>query len=73
MADDRINRLMQQAKSLPPPDDIDRAWQAISFSYSNLALTSNHRPRRDVFRKLAVERGIAGDDFDRWADGKEWC
>lgn len=47
--------------------------QRLSFAYDNLALTSNHRPSRAAFKKIATrDYGWTDVEFDEWADGLEW-
>jgi len=52
-----------------PRPHTDRAWQeqALSFVWGNLAISSDHKPSKDVFRKIAAERyGWTDADFDAW-------
>ena len=45
----------------------ERQEQSLSFAWGNLAASSNHRPSKDVFRKLASDRyGWSDADFESW-------
>lgn len=50
----------------------EAALQAISFAYGNLASSTHHKPDREAFRALWVERGLLPGDFDAWANKREW-
>lgn len=46
--------------------------QRLDFAYGNLAASTNHKPCRDAFRKLAAEQfGWSTETFDRWADARK--
>lgn len=45
---------------------------ALSFAYGNLACSTNHKPTREAFESLALGRGWTKEQFDAWADRKEW-
>ncbi len=53
------------------PRRID-ALQAIDFAYGNLACSTRHKPVREAFRRMALERGIPEERFEVWAVGKDW-
>jgi hypothetical protein len=45
----------------------DREEQAMSFAYNNLACSTNHKPQREAFEKLASERyGWSAERFQAW-------
>ncbi len=50
----------------------EKSLQALDFAYGNLACTTNHKPRRDVFRELARTRGISDEEFREWERDKVW-
>lgn len=52
--------------------DYVQPMQAIDWAYGNLACSTNHKPVRECFLKLALERGVSQGEFDRWAADKEW-
>jgi hypothetical protein len=50
-----------------PQTERQRQESTMSFAWGNLAVTSNHPPSKDVFRKIARERyGWTDEDFDAW-------
>lgn len=46
--------------------------QALDFAYGNLATSTNHRPSRDAFARLAAARGMSATEFAAWAADKDW-
>jgi hypothetical protein len=69
----RLEQLMEQVRALPPMTAKQREAQTLDFVYGNLAASTNHRPVRDVFAKLATERwGWSAEKFDKWAEGRTW-
>jgi hypothetical protein len=50
----------------------DAQFFGLDFAYGNLAASTNHKPSRESFRKLALEKGFSEDWFESWAAGKEW-
>jgi hypothetical protein len=46
--------------------------QAMDWAYGNLAASANHKPSRAAFSELAVERGWSQEQFNTWAEGREW-
>ena len=47
--------------------------QLLSFAYGNLAMTTNHKPTRAAFRRVALETvGVSEQEFEEWADQREW-
>lgn len=46
--------------------------QSLCFSYGNLACSSNHKPKREAFKNLAIAMGLKEKDFEEWAKDKEW-
>lgn len=64
--------LIEQVRKLPKMTGEEHLLQAISFSYGNLAMTTNHKPTRAAFRKVWVDIGLAESKFDAWADQHQW-
>lgn len=63
--------LRRQAEGLLPKtlSNEERA----DWVYGNLAASTNHRPTRAAFYKVFVESGrFEEEEFNEWADGKEW-
>jgi hypothetical protein len=54
------------------PSQKDHDMRAIDFAYSNLASSTNHKPRRESFRTLWEDRGLPADEFDAWAGDRVW-
>jgi hypothetical protein len=50
----------------------ERTIQRLNFAYGNLACSTNHKPSRDAFKKLAQEQGWSETRFDLWAEGRTW-
>lgn len=50
----------------------ERALQALSYAYGNLAASTRHKPARAPFKKVALERGLSTAAFDLWADQRRW-
>lgn len=68
---DKYQELKAKLASLPPPSEFDRQKQALDFAYGNLAASTNHRPSREAFKKLAKERyGWTDEQFDEFAAGR---
>jgi hypothetical protein len=55
---------------LPTPEQLEE--QRFDFAYGNLAASTNHKPSRAAFESLAKDRGWAAEQFNKWAEGKEW-
>jgi len=69
---ERLARLMEQAKLLPPPTEEERQLQRLDFAYGNLACSTNHKPDIEAFWAVAQQRGVSKDAFVKWAAGKRW-
>lgn len=66
--------LLQKARELPPPTERHRQEQALSFTYGNLALSSNHKPSYQAFLRLAIDRyGWTPGEFQIFAASREWA
>jgi hypothetical protein len=50
----------------------DYQAQCLSFAYGNLACTTNHKPTRSAFRKVALDLGVTEEEFEVWAREREW-
>lgn len=46
--------------------------QALDFAYGNLAASTNHKPSRSAFAKLAAKRGWSLEEFETWATAYKW-
>ena len=64
--------LLKLAKRLPPETPEQRLLHAMDFAYGNLALTRNHKPSRDAFKSVAMGRGMTEEQFEVWAEKKQW-
>ena len=69
---ERERVLREHLATLPPPTERDRQLQRYSFAYGNLACTTNHRPNRAAFKALALADGWTDDEWETWADAREW-
>lgn len=49
-----------------------REEQSLCFAYGNLALSTNHRPKLDAFRYVAMGMGWTEEKFAEWAKNREW-
>jgi hypothetical protein len=67
-----LEELYEKVRKLPPMTERQREEQGFSFSYGNLACTTNHKPTRAAFAKLARDRGWTEEQFAAWADTREW-
>jgi hypothetical protein len=64
---------MVLVRALPPMTAEEREAQTLDFVYGNLATSTNHRPVRDAFAKIAAERyGWSAEHFDKWVEGRTW-
>jgi hypothetical protein len=68
-----FEELLERVRSLPPMTDDQRAKQAMSFAYGNLACSTHHKPVRAAFAAVARRYGWSGERFERWAADKEWA
>lgn len=66
---DVFRNLMERGRG---SDSEERSFQAIDVMYSILALTSNEKPLRSIFKKLAQERGVHQKFFEKWAENRIW-
>lgn len=46
--------------------------EAIDWAYGNLACSTNHKPSRPAFKKVAMGAGISEEEFEEWAKDKKW-
>ena len=67
-----LAELIERARKLPPMTARQREEQNFSFSYGNLACTTNHKPRREAFATLARTHGWTLEEFEAWAKNREW-
>lgn len=65
--------LVELVKRAPQPSKKERDLQAIGFAYSNLAMSTNHKPSRAAFKLLAMSDrfGWSEAEFDEWASTKD--
>jgi hypothetical protein len=56
----RLEALLAEARALPPMTARQREEQAFDFAHGNLAASTDHKPQRDAFAKLAADRGSNG-------------
>jgi len=66
-----IDELMKQARKIKMTQAQERE-QRLDFAYGNLAASSNHKPNRSAFCRLAIELGMPKDEFERWATQRAW-
>lgn len=60
-------------EELPPKErERSRRSQLLSFSYGQLTCSTNHKPQRAAFQKVALSRGFTEAEFDAWADVRHW-
>lgn len=69
---DRYEALRKLIMSAPPMTPEQQEEQRLDFAYGNLACSTNHKPSRAAFWKVAHERGWTQERFDSWAHGREW-
>lgn len=69
---DKLEALLERVRKLPPMTPRQQEEQSFSWSYGNLACTTNHKPTRAAFAKMAQNRGWTPDEFEAWALGLEW-
>lgn len=70
--DGHFRQLRDEVRALPPMTRRQAEEQRLDFTYGNLACSTNHKPRREVFKEIALGRGWTEEQFDKWADGREW-
>ncbi len=47
--------------------------ERLAWVYGNLAASTNHKPDRNVFEKLAIDKfGWTSEKFESWAKDYEW-
>lgn len=63
-----VAELLELVRALPEPTPREREQQALSFAYGNLAASTNHKPSRAAFAKLASERY----GWSEWAADLTW-
>jgi hypothetical protein len=69
---DELRELMEKVKNLPAPSPEEHEMQSFDWAYGNLAASTNHKPSKAAFWKLASERGWSVARFEEWAKGREW-
>lgn len=52
--------------------ELKKREQAYDFSFWNLAMSTNHQPQRDAFRKLMLDDGWTEEEFEQWAGKRKW-
>lgn len=67
-----LDDLLDRIRKLPPMTEEEKEAQAIDWVWGQLAASTNHKPRRAVFRTMALARGWTEERFKTWADSKEW-
>lgn len=70
--EERIEKINQLLKECAPMTNKQRDLQNIDFAYGNLACSTNHKPRRAAFEKVAFDSGLTKEEFEAWAKDKEW-
>ena len=68
----RLLDLLVAARALPEMTPRQREEQALDFAYGNLAASTDHKPTRDGFRVVALKRGWSPEEFEAWANAREW-
>lgn len=66
-----LNAMVENARKIKMTPD-QQLYQSLDFAYGNLACSSNHKPNREAFKTLAMERGMSASEFESWADKREW-
>lgn len=66
-----LNAMVENARKIKMTPD-QQLEQALDFAYGNLACTTHHRPSKEVFKTLAMERGMSATWFELWASKREW-
>jgi hypothetical protein len=69
---DALEALLEKVRALPPMTPRQREEQALDWTYGNLACSTNHKPARLAFAKVALSRGWTPEGFEAWAADKEW-
>jgi len=69
---DAYEALVRLVKTAPPLTPEELETQRFDFAYGNLAASTNHKPSRAAFWKLASERGWTKARFEKFAKDKEW-
>lgn len=75
IGDEKLDALLVELRKMVPvpyANTEERALQALDFAYGNLAASTNHKPEYDAFKKIALERGLTLDVFERWAKQRKW-
>ena len=67
-----LDLLVSEVRDLPGMTPQERLMQRIDFAYGNLACSTNHKPTRAAFAKLAKDMGVTEKRFIEWAGTKEW-
>ena len=69
--DAALDALLERCRTIEV-SQAEREDQALDFAYGNLSISTNHKPDRETFRKLARER-YGWDDarFDAWAAARD--
>lgn len=68
---EELDRLMQVTRNITMTPEA-RRLQALDFTYSNLACSTNHQPVRAAFQAVARESGLTDEEFEAWARDKTW-
>lgn len=66
-----LNAMVDNARQIKMTPD-QQLEQSLDFAYGNLACTTNHRPSKEAFKTLAMERGMSETWFEVWASKREW-
>lgn len=70
--EDEYARLKALTQKLPPMTTTQREEQALDFAYGQLAASTRHKPSKEAFKVLALERGWTDERFKAWADQRAW-
>ncbi len=69
---DRYRELAERIAAAPPLTERERHLQRLSFTYGNLACTTNHRPSKRAFRAAALANGVPEDVYDEFEARVTW-
>jgi len=67
-----FEELLEKVRGLPPMTSLEKREQRLGWAYGQLACSTNHKPTRASFEKLALEQGWSEAEFDAWAATREW-
>lgn len=64
--------LAELVKNLPPMTEQQKRECRFDWVYGNLACSTNHKPTRSAFLKLALDDGWSETEFNLWAKSHRW-